>query len=186
MRRFPERVVGLIQQQKDDQKDNRNDQFESRAGTDFIFVLSAPLDVITGRHTDLPSDNTLSIANKAANVASLNVHEYCASKQSVFAGNHARSHNEPDVCYFTQWYLCSVRRGDENSVQLIGVFAKIAGVAYPHGQTLPSVNYGREVFTANRCLDDILHCADRDAITSGSLAVCFNFKIGGTCYAFGI
>src|SRR5215470_7962456 len=91
MRRFPERVVGLIQQQKDDQKDNRNDQFESRAGTDFIFVLSAPLDVITGRHTDLPSDNTLSIGNKAANVASLNVHEYCASKQSVFAGNHARS-----------------------------------------------------------------------------------------------
>ena len=105
---FPERVVGLVEQQEDDQKHDWDDQFESLPGADLVFILSAPFDVVALRHFDLAGHGALSIGDKAPHITSSDIHKDGATKQPIFAGNHAWSHDEPDVRYLTQWNLGSV------------------------------------------------------------------------------
>ena len=50
----------------------------------------------------------LSIGDKAPHITSSDIHKDGATKQPIFAGNHAWSHDEPDVRYLTQWNLGSV------------------------------------------------------------------------------
>src|SRR5579863_7239692 len=71
-------------------------------------------------------------------------------------------------------------------LRVSGSSPKIASVANPYGQTLPSVNHGREILAPYGGFDDILYFANVDAVASSSFAVGLDFKIGSARNPLGI
>ena len=73
------------------------DEFEPLLRTDLIFVLSAPLDVISRRHFHLVGDGALRLVHEPANVAASHAHQHAASQQSILGADHGWSHHHTKV-----------------------------------------------------------------------------------------
>src|SRR5262249_31310437 len=90
-------VIGHVQQNENDDEHNWYNDLKPLLGANLVFVLSAPFDVITRRHTHALGDDTFCILDKSAHVAPTNVHQHSPAKYPILAGNHRWSHTHTNM-----------------------------------------------------------------------------------------
>ena len=114
--------------------------------TNLIFVLPAPLDVISGRHFCLAGYGALRLVHEPANVAPAHVHQNATSQQTVFAADHSGPHHHAKIRNLSQRNLGTVAACDQHVIpQFFGILSEIRGVTHPHRQTLTTA--GSVMFT---------------------------------------
>src|SRR4029077_250266 len=152
-------------QYEDDDEHDRNHNLEPLLGADLVFVLAAPLDVISRRHRNPLSHDPLRFIHESANVASTHIHEHGSPQEPVFARDHRWSGHDPDIRDLAQRNLSAGWTGDENVSQVFQVFAKISRITYADRESLAALDRECEILSTDCRFDHVFRIADGDAIS---------------------
>src|SRR5262249_13512005 len=170
-------VIRHVEQNENDDKNDGYDDLQSLLRANLVFVLAAPFDVITRRHANAFSDNSLCFIHKSADVATADIHQDSPAQQTILARNHRRAHHDSDMGNVSQRDLRSVRSGDEDIRERFDVFAKIPRIPHPNRETLASFDGKCDIFATNRRFDDVLGIPDIDSISGGCGSIDANIKV---------
>src|SRR5262245_53648049 len=107
-------MVCHIEQHEDNEQYDWNYDLQPLFGSNSIFVLATPLDVITRKHRDALGNDTFCFLDETAHVSATYIHQNGSAEQSVFACDHRRAHNDSGVGDLSERDLGAVRTGDEN------------------------------------------------------------------------
>src|SRR5262249_22823164 len=170
-------VIRHVEQNENDDKNDGYDDLQSPLRANLVFILAAPFDVITRRHADAFSDNSLCFIHKSADVATTDIHQDSPPQQTILARNHRRAHHDADMGNVPQRDLRSIRCGDNDISESFYVFAKIPRIPHPNGETLTSLDGKRDIFSTDRGFDDVLGIPDIDSISGSGGSIDANIKV---------
>src|SRR5688572_29064563 len=110
-------MVGQIKQHENDEENDGYHDLETLLRADLILVLSAPFDVVPGRHCDPLCDDTLRFLDETAHIATADIHKHCATQQAILAADHGGPKGDPDARKVSQRSGSSISPRDENIAQ---------------------------------------------------------------------
>src|SRR5207244_4305562 len=108
---------------------------------------------ITRRHADAFGDDAFRFVDESSNVPTAHIHQDSAAQQTIFAGDHRRSHRYTDMGDVSQRDLSTVWSGDEDSRERFNIFAKIPSVPHTDWKALPAFNRKGHILAADRGFD---------------------------------
>src|SRR5262245_31624404 len=167
-------MVSHVEHHEDNDQNDGYDNLKTCLRANLVFVLSAPFDVVSGRHRHAFRDNTFRLLDKAAHVAATNIHKDGTAQQAILTADHRRPDGYPDSRHIPQWNRNAVISRYENIAQGIRVFTEVTGISDPHRVTFTPLHGGRNVLAANRDLNNILNVTYGNAAASGGLTINFD------------
>src|SRR5262249_15698635 len=155
----------------DDGNGDRHHNLQPLSGADFVFKLSAPAVVVTGRHFDFVPEGLFCIGNATAGVASACIEEHRNLEQSVFAVDHGRPRHLTDVGHLPEWDLCPRATCHQHVCKILRIAPVLRCVTHAHGESpAPLDGCGDVVFTDGG-FDHVLNRTHVNAVASSRLAV---------------
>src|SRR5262249_24501465 len=97
----------LIEEAKNDYQHDWQHQHQSFARSLLVLILTAPVDVVSGRELHLTGDLCCRFINKAADVSTTHVQQHSATQQAIFTGDHCRAFNSVNGGKLGQWNWCT-------------------------------------------------------------------------------
>src|SRR6266550_5933642 len=103
VRGFQRRVISDVKQTEDNDEYDWHNYQQTTSCSLLVFVLAAPLDVVTGGQLRLARDRILRFINEATHVTSPNIEQHRPAEEAILAGNHRRALDFRDFSKLRQW-----------------------------------------------------------------------------------